>query len=129
MGEGFVNAGLVGAGGFVGSVLRYAVSLLTYRLWPQQPLPVATLAVNVVGCLVIGFVAGVSEVRGVVGHGMRLFLVVGLLGGFTTFSTFGFETFALFREGETARALLNLALNATATIAAVAAGYGIGRTL
>jgi CrcB protein len=127
--RGLTNVALVGTGGFIGSTLRYVVSLLAVRLWPNQTLPIATLGVNVAGCLAIGFLAGVSDTRQAVGHGMRLFLIVGVLGGFTTFSTFGFETFALFREGETARALLNLCLNATTTIGAVAAGYAVARVL
>jgi CrcB protein len=129
MGDGVTNVLLVGAGGFLGSALRYAVSLVTYRAWPQQPIPVATLGVNVVGCLLIGFLAGVSDSRQAIGAGMRLFVVVGILGGFTTFSTFGFESFALFREGETVRAGLNVLLNAGATLAAVAGGYALARVL
>jgi CrcB protein len=105
------------------------VSLLAFRAWPNQTLPVATLAVNVVGCFLIGFLAGVSDTRQAIGHGLRLFLVVGVLGGFTTFSAFGFETFALFRDGEALRAALNLGLNVLVSIGAVAAAYVLARAL
>ena len=89
---------LVGAGGFVGSVLRYGLSGAVHRLLPFAAFPYGTLAVNVVGCLAIGLLAGWSEARQVIGPELRLFLFIGLLGGFTTFSTFGYETFEMARS-------------------------------
>ena len=72
---------MVGCGGFIGAVLRYLVSLGTHRLL-GTPL-YATLTVNVVGCLVIGFLGGLAEERQYLGPQLRLFLFVGILGGFT----------------------------------------------
>lgn len=129
MSQAIVNVALVGAGGFVGSVLRYGVGLAMHRAWPHLAFPLGTLVVNVAGCFVIGALAAVTVSRTTPGHGAWLFLVVGLLGGFTTFSTYGLETFVLLREGHTLGAVLNVCLNATSTIAAVAVGYYLARML
>lgn len=94
------NIILVGTGGFVGSVARYLMGGWVYRLVKAPLLPYGTLAVNFLGCLVIGFLGGLSESRQVFSAETRLFLFIGVLGGFTTFSTFGFETFSLARDGE-----------------------------
>lgn len=80
---------LVGAGGFVGSTLRFIVSGMVHRSIPFAVVPYGTLAVNVAGCLALGALAGIGEARSVMSPELRLFLMVGLLGGFTTFSTFG----------------------------------------
>lgn len=104
------EAGAVGAGGFLGSLLRYWLSGAVYTLVPAPRLPWGTLAVNVLGCFAIGLLGGLVESRGVLTAGARLFLLIGILGGFTTFSTFGYETLALLREQALARAALNVAL-------------------
>jgi len=119
---------LIGAGGFVGSVLRYAMGGLVHRIVPATMFPLGTLAVNVVGCFCIGLLSGLGEARGVLGPRTRLFLLIGLLGGFTTFSTFGCETHALSRTGEMAKALLNVAANVIVGIAAVWAGFALSRS-
>ncbi len=119
------NLLLVGAGGFVGSVLRYSTQLLVYRVLPQHTFPIGTLVVNVLGCLAIGFLgskAGVTE-------GARLFLVVGLFGGFTTFSTFGFETVDLARESSAFAAALNVALQIALGLPAVWLGSYLARSV
>ena len=98
---------LVGLGGMVGSICRYLVSG-----WVSSPwLPVGTLTVNVVGCLLIGFLFGLSEIRDLFSSSTRLLLMVGLLGGFTTFSTFGLETVNLMRDAQMWAALANVALH------------------
>ncbi len=117
---------LVGAGGFVGSVLRYAVGGLVQRLAGPW-FPAGTLAVNVLGCLLIGFLGGVFETRGALGAPARLFLFIGLLGGFTTFSSFGYETLALVRDAAWLRAGANVALNVVLGLAAVWGGLWLGR--
>ena len=88
----------VGAGGFLGAVGRYGMSLLVARLGTFA-FPWATFAVNVLGCLVIGALLPSVGDKPVVGENGRLFFVVGLLGGFTTFSAFGYESLALLRKG------------------------------
>lgn len=99
---------LVGGGGFLGSGLRYGISGLAQRLDPSAGFPVGTLTVNAIGCFLIGLVGALADSRGLFGPEMRLFFFIGVLGGFTTFSTFRFETFALLRAGETIRASANV---------------------
>lgn len=117
---------LVGTGGFVGSVLRFTVGNLVYRIFPAATLPWGTLAVNVIGCLAIGMLGGIGDARQIAATEFRLLLFIGLLGGFTTFSAFGYETITLFRAGEPARALLNVGLHLALGLAAVGMGYFFG---
>jgi CrcB protein len=98
---------LVGVGGFIGSVLRYLLSGLVQE-W-RDDFPVGTLAVNVVGCLFIGLISQLAEARGAFPPEARAFLVIGVLGGFTTFSSFGNETMNLWRDGESFLGFLNIA--------------------
>jgi CrcB protein len=83
---------LIGAGGFVGSVLRYAFSGWVHRVLDNPWFPYATLAVNVTGSLMIGFLAGLADHRSLFSTEARSFLFIGLLGGFTTFSSLTIET-------------------------------------
>ena len=115
---------LVGAGGFLGSVLRYGLSGLVYRL-PFAAFPFGTLAVSLLGCLAIGLLAGLAESRQLIGPDMRLFLFVGLLGGFTTFSTFGYETFALLRDGEHLRVAASVLVHLLVGVGAVWFGFAL----
>ena len=89
---------LVGVGSFVGGVLRYGLSTWVHRALDNPWFPYETLAVNGSGCLVIGFLAGLAESRAAITPEARLFLFVGILGGFTTFSSFALETFSLARD-------------------------------
>jgi CrcB protein len=114
---------LVGLGGFVGSSLRFVVSGLVYRLVPFGTFPYGTLVVNVVGCLAIGFLGGLAELRQAVDLPRRLFLLIGVLGGFTTFSTFAFETFTLAQDSQVVRALANVALQVVLGFAAAWIGF------
>ncbi|MCH2376253.1 MAG: fluoride efflux transporter CrcB [Planctomycetes bacterium] len=91
---------MIGLGGCLGSVARYLLSELVQSLSRNLPFPFGTLVVNVVGCLLIGFLTQFLEGRSALGTEARLFLFVGLLGGFTTYSTFGKETMHLFKDGE-----------------------------
>ena len=120
---------LVGLGGFAGSVLRYAAGEWVQGLFGQSAFPYGTLFVNAAGCLVIGILAGLSESRDLFGESARLFLFVGLLGGFTTYSAFGHQTFALFRDGQTIMALANVGLQLALGLGAVALGYFASRSL
>ncbi len=121
---------MVGAGGFVGSALRYSTSIWVQRWATTTNLPVATLAVNVVGCLLIGIIGGVAGNRVEMSHGLWLFLVVGVLGGFTTFSAFGHEVFMLVQGGHRLHAFGHVFLHLLLGIGAAALGYAVaGRGL
>jgi len=118
---------LVGLGGFVGSVLRFAVSGFVQRWDPGGSFPIGTLAVNALGCFAIGALAGLAESRQVFGSELRLFLFLGLLGGFTTFSTFGYETHALLRDGDSFKAGLNVVASTALCLVLVWLGHALGR--
>ena len=94
------HAAAVVVGGGVGAFLRFAVGAWVVHHHPAAKFPWATLAVNWLGCLLIGLIYGWVEDRTMLGVSMRYFLVTGLLGGFTTFSAFGVETLYLFKRGE-----------------------------
>lgn len=115
----------VGTGGFVGSVLRYLVSGYIQELSGSIDLPYGTFAVNIIGCFAIGFLSELVEMRGVLTAEVRVLLITGALGGFTTFSTFGNETMALLRDGQTNLALLNIGASIVAGLAAVWLGYSL----
>lgn len=112
---------LVGLGGFLGSVARYLVSGYVQDR-AGELFPFGTLAVNVIGCFVIGGLSELAEARAFLSPEARALVVVGVLGGFTTFSTFGNETVNLLRDGEWMFALLNLLTHAVLAIGAVWVG-------
>ena len=115
-------------GGGLGAVGRFAIAL-----WVDEHtgigFPWGTLAVNVAGCFGIGVIATLADEHTLVSPGLRLFLVTGLLGGFTTFSAFGMETWQLVEDGRGLAALANAAGSLAAGLAAVAAGVAITRQL
>jgi CrcB protein len=116
-----------GAGGFLGSMLRYALGGLLARIKSGWSFPIETLVINVAGCLAIGVLAGLAESRGVFGGVTRVFLFIGVLGGFTTFSAFGYETFQLLRDGQWLPASGSVALQIVLGIGAVWAGHVLAR--
>ena len=117
---------LSGFGGFIGSALRYWISLMAYRVFGQD-FPYGTLVVNVLGCLLIGFVMTVFEERFVFSANVRIFLTIGILGGFTTFSSFSYETIGLIREGSYLLGTANVLLNVLLCLVATAVGTVIGK--
>lgn len=110
---------LVGVGSLIGGVLRYSLSNWVHRVLDNPWFPYGTLAVNGLGCLVIGFLAGLAESRSAFTSETRMFIFVGILGGFTTFSSFALETFSLARDTQSAAALLNIGLQLALGLAAV----------
>ena len=120
-----LNALLVGVGGFLGALARFGLSGLVHRQLPLTTFPFGTLAVNLVGCLLIGVILGLVESRQLFGPEFRTFALIGVLGAFTTFSTFGYETFAMVRDGEHLRALLNVGVQVILGLAMVWLGYAI----
>lgn len=124
----FARLTLVGLGGMIGAILRYAIGGLVHRLYEGR-FPLGTLLVNTAGCLAIGFLFTLAEDRGVMPANTRLFVFVGILGGFTTFSSFGYETFTLWRDGMAVRALLNITANMCVGLAAVWVGHILARLI
>lgn len=119
---------VVGAGGFLGASARYLAGGLVYR-YVEAQFPYATFLVNVSGCFGIGFLAVLAEERFAIGPEARLFLMTGVLGGYTTFSTFGYETFTLARDGSYALAALNVVGQVALGLLAVWAGVVAARGL
>jgi CrcB protein len=113
---------IVGIGGFIGSALRYVLGDWLNRIREGASFPYETLVINVAGCLAIGALAGIAECRGILGDTTRAFLFIGLLGGFTTFSTFGYETFQLLRDGQMAVAATSISLQILLGVGGVWAG-------
>ena len=114
---------LVGIGGFLGAVMRYLVTDWVQDIFRALSLPYGTITVNITGCLLIGLLAGLSENRNLLGPETRALLLVGVLGGFTTFSAFSYETFALLKAGESMAAFSNVGLQVCLGLAAVWIGY------
>ncbi len=117
---------LIGAGGFLGSVLRYWTSVNSYRVFGEK-FPYGTFVVNVVGCLLIGFIAEISENRFLISPEIRTFLMIGFLGGYTTFSTFGYETFVLLQDKDYITAAFNILLSVVVCLASVWIGSIIAK--
>jgi fluoride exporter len=113
-------------GGAVGSVSRYALSGAVYRVFGQN-FPYGTLAVNVVGCFVIGVVMELADTRFVAPVTLKALLAVGFCGGFTTFSTFSYETLALISSGSYMQALYNIAASVVSCLAATWAGMQLAK--
>jgi CrcB protein len=116
---------LIAAGGAFGSVLRYAVQGWVQRA-TNGSFPAGTLAVNVLGCILIGFLTALFTGPFLIREEYRVGLSVGILGGFTTFSTFGLETFTLMNAGQFGWASLNIILSCGLGLFAVWLGYRVG---
>ena len=113
---------IIGAGGFVGAVARYAVSGY-FESWSKSVVfPFGTMAVNLLGCLMIGFVVALVDSAYTLSTELRTFILIGFLGAFTTFSTFGSETLNLMRDGEFFLALTNVTVNLVVGLALVWTG-------
>ena len=118
---------VVSLGGAIGTLLRYVVGGLDFR-FSSGIFPVSTLVINVTGSLVIGFLWGFSD-RFVLPPNIRTFIFIGIIGGYTTFSTFTLETFNLMRDGEYKIALANIVISTVLGVAAVFLGYFTSRIL
>jgi fluoride exporter len=118
---------IVGLGSFLGGAMRYAVSKLLSAV-VSSPFPLATFAVNIIGCLVIGFVSALPF-GGAVTPQTKLFLTTGFCGGFTTFSTFMNESGALVKDGNYLTFILYIMGSLAVGIAAVAVGHWLGKAM
>jgi CrcB protein len=117
------NCLLVMAGGALGTLARYVIGTLAMPI--SRQLPIGTILINVAGSLVIGFFGTLTLATGrnPAPEGLRLFVMIGLCGGFTTFSSFSLQTLDLLRSGFPARAAANVLLSVVLCVAAVAAGH------
>lgn len=120
---------LVGVGGFLGSIFRYVLSGWVHRILDNPWFPYGTLAVNVTGSLVIGFLAGLVDSRSLFSSEARLFVFIGLLGGFTTFSSLTIETFSLARSAQLLAAAMNVTLQLFLGLVAVWLGNLLARLM
>jgi CrcB protein len=118
---------LIALGGGIGAVLRYSISGLDCK-YSNGVFPFNTLFINISGSFIIGLLCGLFESFNV-SPNTRLFIFVGILGGYTTFSTFALENFNLFRTGESLTALLNILLSNLLGIALVFAGYILSKLI
>jgi CrcB protein len=116
----------VAIGGATGSILRYGVILLTVRTLGAMPY-YATLAVNLLGCLVMGFFAETVLVKANLPESVKLLATTGLLGGFTTFSSFAFDTGRMLNEGMSATALVYVLVSVTGGIALFFVGLSLAK--
>jgi fluoride exporter len=117
------NLLLVGSGGFLGSIARYVLGGLVLHATGAPRFPYGTLVVNATGCLAIGVIAGLAERASLFTPATRLFLMTGILGGYTTFSAFAYETVFLAREHAWVSALGNVLAQVALGLIAVVAGY------
>lgn len=113
---------LIGLAGLAGTLLRYWLSGLMARQYGET-FPWGTMAVNMIGCFLAGVVFHLTEERFLVDPTVRTAILIGLLGGFTTFSSYGLQTFLLFRDGEFGLAILNIASANVICLLLVWAGY------
>lgn len=122
------NLVLVAAGGGLGASLRYLTGIAALR-WFGPNFPWGTLVVNVVGSFLMGLVAELIIRRIGVGSDLRLFLMTGLLGGYTTFSAFSLDAIFLFERGALLAALGYVLLNVVGAIVALVLGLGLARNI
>ena len=119
---------LIALGGLVGSVARYWLAGLVQRAFGSS-FPAGTLTVNVLGSFVVGIVMALALERGMLGEDTRLLLATGFCGGFTTMSTFGYETLAMIEAGQIVSALANVAASLVTCVGAAGIGQLVGRAI
>lgn len=115
---------LAGAGGFFGTSCRYLVNRLFLNVW-KASFPLATFTINIVGCFLFGLLFGILGKNGVIPPKINALLIVGFCGGFTTFSTFSYESFNLFTNGEALSSCLYMAASVVCGFFAVWLGMAI----
>ncbi|MFI5263666.1 MAG: fluoride efflux transporter CrcB [Candidatus Kapaibacterium sp.] len=121
-----MNYVVVAIGAMIGGLLRYVVSL-SFSSPVAGSFPWSTLAINVVGSFFLGLVMQYAGERHIIGDSAKLFLTIGVIGSFTTFSTFSFETLSLFQSGEVMRGVIYIAASNALSILAAFGGYMVGK--
>jgi CrcB protein len=123
-----LNALVVGCGGFIGAASRYLLSLLINR-YNTSTFPVSTLIINILGSFLIGLLVEILAVQNQNNKKLLLFLTTGILGGFTTFSTFSLETINLYQDGNAFLAILNITLSIVFCLVGVVLGKALARVI
>ena len=119
---------LIGLAGFIGTLRRYWMSGIVAKRYGET-FPTGTLVVNLVGCFFVGLLFYLLEERFLVNQTVRTAVLIGFLGGFTTFSSFGLQTFTLLQDGEFGFAVLNLTASNLGGLLLVWAGYTLARII
>ena len=120
---------MIGMGGFTGSICRHMTTEFSNKFFSEPFFPYGTILVNITGCLFIGFLGGLFETKQVFTSEIRALILIGFLGGFTTFSTFGYEIFTIARNGQLAVALANFMLHIILGFGAVWFGFSMYKLL
>ncbi|MCK9407869.1 MAG: fluoride efflux transporter CrcB [Bacteriovoracaceae bacterium] len=115
----------IGLGGFLGSIARFGLASLV-QTKTESLFPYGTMLVNIIGCFFIGLLMTLFQERFVVSQNVRLLLIIGILGGFTTFSSFSYDTFALIKSGNLFAAGLNAGMSLFGCLIATWAGFYAG---
>ncbi len=118
---------IIGGGGFLGAISRYVLSGLVFRIIDDTRFPYGTLAVNLIGSFIIGFLNGLIEMHNILSPETRAFLLIGFIGSFTTFSTFSFETLTLARGSQFWSAGLNVVFHIVFGLIFVWLGYAVSK--
>lgn len=127
-GAGIPVTAWVAAGGAIGAAARYALAGLVHR-FTSAYFPYGTFVVNMTGCLLFGVIFGFTEQRFQISPTLRAFLLIGVLGGFTTFSSYAFESFQLLRDAEYFRASVNVAGQVVLGLVCFWLGYMANRVI
>lgn len=118
---------IIGLGGFLGSIARYGISLF-FSNFTNLKFPFATLITNLLGCFIIGLVWGIIQKQNSINQDLSLFLIVGVCGGFTTFSTFAHENFSMLEHGNYINSLFYSAISLIIGVLAVWGGFNLIKT-
>lgn len=121
----FIKICVVGAGGFLGASTRYVITTVLQSKVTTSDFPYGTYLVNILGCFLIGFLLALFSLKNWGDEQVRLFLFAGILGGFTTFSTFANDSYLLFKEGEMLLGLMNVGGQVILGLLFVWVGYAL----
>lgn len=119
----------IGLGGAIGAIIRYFIGNFIQVQSDLEHFPIGILLVNIIGCFLIGFLNTIFENRLIINEEIRMLIFVGILGGFTTFSTFGLDTFHLIKNGMMHFALLNVAMSVIFGLSAVWLGHFLAKLI